>query len=135
MRTLILILLFTTLAFGQKKSAYNAGQTLPTTPRTNSWTYDLKTKMEILFYDQTPVGYAKSMKEIGKVLDFYGILYANTFEDNTVISNIATIDDYNAMSTTLFVEYSEVHKIWKTETLVIQWYCNKDFNTVSIMTY
>lgn len=127
----ITISLHSVMSFGQK-TEYNKNVIFGTEKVIDQWFYYQGS--EVLTYAQTPVGYAKSFREIEGILSFYGIRFDGDILNKTVFdSSIKMINDYEQVNRSIIQEKTEISILWKRSNgKRIYWLCDKKSNSVII---
>lgn len=114
------------------QTAFNSDVKMSATPKIGYWFKDKTSNAEMLIYDQNSVGYMKTYRKVLEILNFHNIDFNDTQKDETFISSIAKIEDFEMMSLTLRTEGSYVMKIWVGSGVAVIWLSDNETNGVSI---
>ena len=94
----------------------NAGET----PANEKWLTYNGSFMKV--YKNTPIGIGHSAQDLIKLLIFNDLEYADTEEDNSIISaSVESPFDYEALSASVKIEASEIEKKWLLPGWRIVW--------------
>lgn len=140
MKNLIVALLFifSLSSSAQGISAYNRNTKFKPESESNygSWSiYNTPEagKMEILIYDQTPVGYKNIIEEINDILYYYKVKGASPASDKSLMPEDSKgLYDFERMNKDLIAEKAYVELRWDTPDHYIMLICSKENNGIVI---
>ncbi|MBC5842458.1 hypothetical protein H8R23_13660 [Flavobacterium sp. F-380] len=133
MKTLITVFaLFLMNSLFAQSTTYHSGDNLGKEKLAGTW-FIAGVKTDILFFEPSAVTFAKVHRELKKALDFYSLKYDEPFKDETILSSLTnSLADFELMDLAIQGKKSEVSMMWKSDLVIIAWYCNVDAYGMSI---
>lgn len=127
MKTLItaFALFLVTITFAQS-TAYHSDDKLGKKTIIGQW-FISGVKQDMLIMKPSTVAYAKVYRELKKALDFYDLKFDESVKDESVISSLCeSVEDFEIMDLTIQTNSSEISMTWKSDIVIIAWFCGKD---------